>query len=195
MSTLIDSQKIGKTIKSLRMANNLTQSELADIIGYSVRNIRRIENYGTTSIDVVNTFAEFFKVSAIDILQGCFYFFYKQKNIGGLHHTMFTLICYSYTCTLGWAISSDLITSRMDFRRTMERTWLSFNFQRASANFRILISANFWGILLLVPTKLVIGDYSPSSQTLPSRTELLGSQSNNFSWDAFLQSFLSCLVG
>lgn len=80
MSTLIDSRKIGKTIKSLRKANNLTQSELADIIGYSVRNIRRIENYGTTSIDVVNTFAEFFKVSAIDILQGCFYFFYKQKK-------------------------------------------------------------------------------------------------------------------
>ena len=101
MSTLIDSRKIGKTIKSLRKANNLTQSELADIIGYSVRNIRRIENYGTTSIDVVNTFAEFFKVSAIDILQGCFYFFINKKNIGGLHHTMFTLICYSYTCTLG----------------------------------------------------------------------------------------------
>ena len=31
MSTLIDSRKIGKTIKSLRKANNLTQSELADI--------------------------------------------------------------------------------------------------------------------------------------------------------------------
>ena len=99
MSKLIDSRMIGKTIKSLRKANNLTQSELADIVGYSVRNIRRIENDGTTSIDVVNTFADIFEVSAIDILEGCFYF--AKKNIGGLHHTMFTLICYSYTCTLG----------------------------------------------------------------------------------------------
>ena len=101
MSKYIDSQMIGKTIKSLRKANNLTQEELAEIVGYSVRNIRRIENYGTTSIDVVNTFADVFKVSAIDILLGCLCFFIKQKNIGSLHHTMFTLICYSYTCTLG----------------------------------------------------------------------------------------------
>ena len=101
MRKLIDSQKIGKTIKSLRLANNLTQSELADIAGYSVRNIRRIENGGTASIDVVNTFADVFEVSALDILEGCFYFTKKHKNIGGLHHTMFTLICYSYTCTLG----------------------------------------------------------------------------------------------
>ena len=28
----------------------------------------------TTSIDVINTFAEYFNVSAIDILNGCFYF-------------------------------------------------------------------------------------------------------------------------
>ena len=101
MSKLIDSQMIGKTIKFLRKVNNLTQEQLADMVGYSVRNIRRIENYGTTSIDVVNTFADIFKVSAIDILQGCLYFFTNKKNIGSLHHTMFTLICYSYTCTLG----------------------------------------------------------------------------------------------
>lgn len=80
MSKYIDSQMIGKTIKSLRKANNLTQEELAEIVGYSVRNIRRIENYGTTSIDVVNTFADVFKVSAIDILLGCLCFFIKQKK-------------------------------------------------------------------------------------------------------------------
>jgi len=80
MSKLIDSRMIGKTIKSLRKANNLTQSELADIVGYSVRNIRRIENDGTTSIDVVNTFADIFEVSAIDILEGCFYFAKIKKH-------------------------------------------------------------------------------------------------------------------
>ena len=78
MRRLIDSQMIGQTIKSLRKAKNLTQEELAEIVGYSVRNIRRIENYGTTSIDVVNTFADVFEISAIDILEGCFYFAQKK---------------------------------------------------------------------------------------------------------------------
>ncbi len=63
---------IGKSIKALRKANNLTQEELANRCGYSIRNLRRIENYGTASIDVINTFALIFKVKAIDILNGCF---------------------------------------------------------------------------------------------------------------------------
>ena len=67
---LIDSRLIGHSIKALRLNAKLTQSALAESIGYSVRNLRRIENDGTTSIDIVNTFAEFFKVSAMDILQG-----------------------------------------------------------------------------------------------------------------------------
>ena len=67
---LIDSRVIGHSIKALRLNAKLTQSALAESIGYSVRNLRRIENDGTTSIDIVNTFAEFFKVSAMDILQG-----------------------------------------------------------------------------------------------------------------------------
>lgn len=70
MSTLIDSRLVGKTIKYLRLSKNWTQDYLADTIGYSVRNLRRIENYGTTSIDVVNTFAELFGVSALDTLAG-----------------------------------------------------------------------------------------------------------------------------
>ncbi len=76
MSKLIDSHLIGQSIKSLRLSKNWTQEYLADIIGYSVRNLRRIENDGTGSIDVVNTFAEFFGVSALDILDGVsFYLF------------------------------------------------------------------------------------------------------------------------
>lgn len=74
MSKYIDSYLIGKSIKSLRLAKKLTQFELAAIVGYSVRNIRRIENDGTGSIDVVNTFARAFEVSALDILNGCFLF-------------------------------------------------------------------------------------------------------------------------
>ena len=70
MGTLINSRLIGRSIKSLRLRRHWTQEQLAFSIGYSVRNIRRIETNGTTSIDVVNTFADFFKVSALDILDG-----------------------------------------------------------------------------------------------------------------------------
>ena len=70
MSTYIDSRLIGKSIKHLRLSRNWTQSYLADTVGYSVRNLRRIENDGTTSIDIVNTFAGIFEVSALDILSG-----------------------------------------------------------------------------------------------------------------------------
>ena len=70
MSVFIDSRLIGKSIKHLRLSKNWTQEDLADRSFYSVRNIRRIENDGTGSIDVVNTFAGIFEVSAIDILNG-----------------------------------------------------------------------------------------------------------------------------
>ena len=79
MGTMIDSHLIGKSIKTLRQSRNWTQDQLADIVGYSVRNLRRIENDGTGSIDVVNTFAGIFNVSALDILNGCFLFAHKTK--------------------------------------------------------------------------------------------------------------------
>ena len=105
MSRLIDSRLIGNTIRQLRLQRHLTQSELAESIGYSTRNLRRIETDGTSSIDVVNTFAEYFGVEALDILEGVsfclYYLFINKKGIGDLHHTILTLICYSRTSTLG----------------------------------------------------------------------------------------------
>ena len=82
MSVLVDSHLIGKSIKNLRLSRNWTQDYLADAVGYSVRNLRRIENDGTTSIDVVNAFADIFEVSALDILSGdVFYYLYINKDI------------------------------------------------------------------------------------------------------------------
>lgn len=80
----IEVAMIGKSIKTLRKANNLTQEELASKCGYSVRNLRRIENYGTTSIEVINTFAQIFKVRAIDILNGCFIFTKNLQQINSI---------------------------------------------------------------------------------------------------------------
>ena len=84
MSKLIDLRLIGQTIKQLRLDRHWTQDYLADIVGYSVRNLRRIENDGTGSIDIVNTFADIFGVSAIDILNGDVFFFsdgkYKKRH-------------------------------------------------------------------------------------------------------------------
>lgn len=80
MSKLIDSHLIGLSIKHLRLSRDWTQEQLADIAGYSVRNLRRIENAGTTNIDIVNTFADIFEVSAIDILNGDVFFFFKIKK-------------------------------------------------------------------------------------------------------------------
>ena len=82
MSNLtINSHLVGQTIKTLRLSRHWTQDYLADIIGYSVRNLRRIENDGTGSIDVVNAFAELFGVSAIDILSGDVFFYFCYKII------------------------------------------------------------------------------------------------------------------
>ena len=80
MSKMIETSLIGKTIKQLRLSRHWTQEDVADLTYYSVRNIRRIENEGTGSIDVVNTFANIFGVSAIDILDGCLFVLRKIKK-------------------------------------------------------------------------------------------------------------------
>lgn len=68
----IDSKQIGGTLKSLRLANHLTQNELGEILGYSERTIRRIEVDGTLDLEVVNMYANKFKAPVINILSGMF---------------------------------------------------------------------------------------------------------------------------
>ena len=93
---LIDSRLIGQTIKALRLSRNWTQDYLASVVGYSVRNLRRIENDGTGSIDVVNTFAGIFQVSAIDILSGGCFSFIKS------HSFLAMTICLSFSIGTLW---------------------------------------------------------------------------------------------
>ena len=83
---VIDSRLIGQAIKHLRLSRNWTQDYLADRVGYSVRNLRRIENDGTTSIDIVNTFADIFGVSAIDILNGDVFVSFIFQYPCNIHH-------------------------------------------------------------------------------------------------------------
>jgi len=70
----IDTAIIGHSIKALRQRANMSQERLALLSGYSVRNLRRLENDGTNSIATINLLASIFGVSAYDILNGCFLF-------------------------------------------------------------------------------------------------------------------------
>ena len=117
---------------------------------------------------------------------------YLFLNIAELLHTLFTLICYSHTCTLGWAIGSDPTTSRMGYQPNHGRNLIIL---QLSESFSKTHFFKHIGLLLLEPVKLVIENYFSSSRTLLLRTELMISQVINYTWDVSLQSLLSCLVG
>ena len=69
MKMTIDAFKIAKRIKKLRQEKNLTQFEMAEKLGYSERQMRRLETEGTMNIAVINVIAQTFQISALDILQ------------------------------------------------------------------------------------------------------------------------------
>ena len=68
MEKTIETLKIAQNIKKLRQAKKLTQLEMADLLGYSERQVRRLETEGTTNICVINLIAQTFKISELDIL-------------------------------------------------------------------------------------------------------------------------------
>ena len=63
-----DSLSIARNIREVRVANNLTQLEMAETLGYTERTIRRLETSGTDNISVINLIASKFNVSAMNIL-------------------------------------------------------------------------------------------------------------------------------
>ena len=66
----IDAKIIASNIKSLRDKLALSQEEMAWKLGYSDRQLRRIEKNGTNSLNVINYIAKTFNVPAISILLG-----------------------------------------------------------------------------------------------------------------------------
>ena len=68
MNELITTQTIAHNIRRLRAERRLSQAELGDILGYSVRQLRRLETDGTCSLEVVNRIASAFEVSTLSIL-------------------------------------------------------------------------------------------------------------------------------
>ena len=68
MEMTIKTSQIAENIKAIRTKFNLTQIEMADMLGYSERQIRRLESNGTSNIDVINLISTTFNISAWDIL-------------------------------------------------------------------------------------------------------------------------------
>lgn len=65
----IDAKTIASNIKALRERLNLSQEAMAWKLGYSDRQLRRIERNGTNSISVINFIAVTFSVPAMSILK------------------------------------------------------------------------------------------------------------------------------
>ena len=70
MEKTIDSLKIAKNIKRIRLINFMTQEDMANILGYSERQVRRLETVGTYNLYIISLIAETFNVEIIDILFG-----------------------------------------------------------------------------------------------------------------------------
>ncbi len=68
MNQIVESRTIALNIKKLRLSRNMTQFDMGDLLGYSDRQIRRLEKEGTMNIEVVNLVAKVFSTSVESIL-------------------------------------------------------------------------------------------------------------------------------
>lgn len=65
---IIDSSRIAFRIKQIRKSKGLTQEEMGEKLGYSQRQVRRLESSGTMNLEVINTLARVFNLSTKSIL-------------------------------------------------------------------------------------------------------------------------------
>ena len=70
MEKTIDSLRIAQNIKKIRLENFMTQEDMGMVLGYSGRQIRRLETSGTYNLYVISLIAEAFNVEITDILFG-----------------------------------------------------------------------------------------------------------------------------
>lgn len=78
MEGQITKEGLARVLKQLRVNNNLTQQELADMLYCDIRQIRRYETEGTDKLAVVNLYALKFNINSLSILsqaQGAFWIF------------------------------------------------------------------------------------------------------------------------
>ena len=68
MNGYIDSYGIAKKIKNARVKKGLTQLEMGELLGYSERQVRRLETEGTLNLGVINLIANAFEISLKSIL-------------------------------------------------------------------------------------------------------------------------------
>lgn len=68
MNGYIDSYGIAKKIRCVRLKKGLTQLQMGELIGYSERQVRRLESEGTLNLGVINQIALAFDVSLKSIL-------------------------------------------------------------------------------------------------------------------------------
>lgn len=68
MNGYIDSYGIAKKIKNARVKKGLTQLEMGELLGYSERQVRRLETEGTLNLGVINLIATAFEISLKSIL-------------------------------------------------------------------------------------------------------------------------------
>ena len=68
MNGYIDSYGIAKKIKNVRVKKGLTQLEMGELLGYSERQVRRLETEGTLNLGVINLIAKAFEISLKSIL-------------------------------------------------------------------------------------------------------------------------------
>ena len=68
MNGYLDSNRIAERIKHVRISRGLTQLEMGDKLGYSERQVRRLETEGTLNLGVINLISEVFNISCKDIL-------------------------------------------------------------------------------------------------------------------------------
>ncbi len=127
-ATFIDKRRIGESIKSLRRKKRLTQADLAERTGYSVRTLRRIEKEGTDNLSIILVFAEALKVSPLDILKGCFLFIRKKALAGFPVQRLLPSVIHARS-RQAEPIRATHKLLEWAFAATTEGTRLSFNFQ------------------------------------------------------------------